>query len=45
MVSRSVPGSQLALFGVLLWWIGRAVGRASNTGEQSVAVDASIKVS
>jgi hypothetical protein len=34
-----------ALFGVLLWWIGKAVGRVLDTGEQSLAVDASIEVS
>ena len=38
-------GIAAALFGVLLWWIGKAVGRALDTGEQSVAVDASIEVS
>jgi hypothetical protein len=38
-------GIAAALFGVLLWWIGRAVGRALDTGEQSLAVDASIEVS
>jgi hypothetical protein len=38
-------GIAAALFGMLLWWIGKAVGRALDTGEQSVAVDASIEVS
>jgi hypothetical protein len=38
-------GIAAALFGVLLWWIGKAVGRALDTGEHSVAVDASIEVS
>jgi hypothetical protein len=38
-------GIAAALFGLLLWWIGKAVGRALETGEQSVAVDASIEVS
>lgn len=38
-------GIAAALFGVLLWWIGKAVGRALDTGEQSVAVDASLEVS
>ena len=38
-------GIAAALFGMLLWWIGKAVGRALDTGEQWVAVDASIEVS
>jgi hypothetical protein len=38
-------GIAAALFGMLLWWIGKAVGRALDTGEPSLAIDASIEVS
>ena len=37
-------GIAAALFGLLLWWIGKAVGRALDTGEQSLVVAASIEV-
>ena len=38
-------GIAVALFGLLLWWIGKAVGRALDADETSMAVDVSIQVS